>query len=661
VLRRVDLGMGGALVLLARQPRLLLGPTTPLGLGRQAAPLGVRGLPLTFDFRGLTLLLFLFLDRALGAAADVERLRLVGLDAQRRIAADDRRPELAGVELGDALADQRRCLCAAAGRGLGLLPGQLDLRPQVLEDASVGAIAGRLLGVRARFVEGAVNDGAAGLLDGIADPLLARPLARRLIVDRRLRALPDLARLVEARLVELGLGRGPDGGGPLAALERGAGALHHCRERHVIAGAGHGLAHDADAGVARPHLDGLGDQGVGGVDVAAAESCLRVVEVFVGVLLIERRLGPGPQLARLRVVLVDGAGPVGEIDRLLEAPGLERLRCRLEVLGDLLRAHAGQAIRIGPGPSPGLGGARRRRVRDERLQLVARVLARVVALQPATDTRQVAVHRRQIGVAPPGILLEGLGDDLLDLGVGVRDRLAQAGRRLLGDAAEDAVAEPAGKGLPITQQLEHDRADGKDVGAMIDRQALDLLRRHVVEAADQRAGVGDAGVGQLGDAEVENLQAPAALLDHQVGRLDVAVDDVEAVGVGQAVAELLEQPQLAGDGGRLLAADPHRQRLAVDVLHGDERLAVLFADVEDADDVLVLEDAGRVRLLHEAAPDLVVVDAFLEELDGDRAAADLGVAGPQEGAHPARSDRAEDLVATDRVGNCHGRRELYVC
>ena len=138
------------------------------------------------------------------------------------------------------------------------------------------------------------------------------------------------------------------------------------------------------------------------------------------------------------------------------------------------------------------------------------------------------------------------------------------------------------------------RSGGRSAGAH-------LLRRHVVEAADQRAGVGDAGIGQLGDAEVEDLQAAAPLLDHQVGRLDVAVDDGEAVRVGQAVAQLLQQPQLAGDGGRLLAPDPHRQRLAVDVLHGDERLAVLLADVEDADDVLVLEHAGGVRFLHEAA------------------------------------------------------------
>ena len=286
---------------------------------------------------------------------------------------------------------------------------------------------------------------------------------------------------------------------------------------------------------------------------------------------------------------------------------------------------------------------------------------RFVAFQAAADPGQVAVHRRQVGIAPARILLQRLVDDLLDVGIGVRDHLPQLRRGLLGDPSEDAVSEPAGERLLVAEELEHDRADREDVGAVVDRQAAHLLGRHVVEAADQGAGVGDAGIGQLGDAEVEDLQAAAPLLDHQVGRLHVAVDDVEAVRVGQAVAQLLHQPQLAGDGGRLLAADPHRQRLAVDVLHGDERLAVLLADVEDADDVLVLEHAGGVRFLHEAAPDLVVVDAFLEELDGDRAAADLGVAGAQERAHPARPDRADDLVATDGVGNCHGRRRIICC
>jgi hypothetical protein len=430
----------------------------------------------------------------------------------------------------------------------------------------------------------------------------------------------------------------------------------------AVAGTGDRLAQHPDPGVAGAYFDGLGDEGVGGFYIAAAQRRLRLGQVLVGLPLVQRRLRLRPQLVRADFVFVDGAGAITVLDRLLVEAGLERLGRRRHVLRDLLLADAIEdAVLAGPGRRPRRA---HRRVRASRpvLGLDARVLARraLVAFQAPPHPRQVAVHRRQVGIATAGILLQRLGDDLLDLGVGIRNHLLQPRRRLLGDPSEHAVPEAAREGLLVAEQLEHDRAAREDVGAVVDGQAAHLLRRHVVEAADQGAGVGDAGIGQLGDAEVEDLQAAAPLLDHQVGRLDVAMDDAEAVRVGEPVAQLLEQAQLADQRGRLLAPDPHRQRLAVDVLHGDEGLAVLLADVEDADDVLVLEHTGGVRLLHEAAPDLVVVDAFLEQLDGDRAAADLGIAGAQERAHPARTDRADDLVATDGVGNCHGRRQLYV-
>src|SRR4029453_16872207 len=103
--------------------------------------------------------------------------RIVGLHAQRGVAADDGRPELAGVELGDRLAVQRRGLRAAARRRFRLLARQLDLGPQVVEDLGLGAIVLRLLEVTARLVERAVDDGPPDALHGPADALLARPLA----------------------------------------------------------------------------------------------------------------------------------------------------------------------------------------------------------------------------------------------------------------------------------------------------------------------------------------------------------------------------------------------------------------------------------------------------------------------------------------------------
>ncbi len=356
---RLDLRVRGALVLLAGQPRVLLGLAPPRRLRLQASTLGLRREALALGFGGLPLLLLFLLDGALGPPPHVERLRLVRLDAQRRVAPHDRRAELAGVELGDGLADQRGGLGAAPRRRFGLLPRQLDLGAQVLEHARVGAVAGGLVGVRLRLVERAVDDGPAGAFDGVADPFLPRPFPGRLLVDRGLGAMADLPRFVEAGLVELGFGRGPDRPGPVLALERGAGPLQHGGERHLVAGAGHRLAQHADAGVTGPHFDGLGDERVGGLDVAAAEGRLGVGQVLVGLLLVERRLRPVPQLVRPALVLVDGAGAIAVLDRLLVEAGVERLGRRVHVLGDLLLADAIEdAVLARPGRRP--GRARRR-------------------------------------------------------------------------------------------------------------------------------------------------------------------------------------------------------------------------------------------------------------------------------------------------------------
>ena len=318
---RLDLRLRRALVLLAGQPRVLLGLAPPGGLRLQAPTLGLRGEALALGFGGLALLLLFLFDGALRPPPDVERLRLVRLDAQRRVAPDDRRAELARVELDDGFAEQRGRLGAAPRRRFGLLPRQLDLGAQVLEHARIGAVAGRLVGVRLRLFEGAVHDGAAGAFDGVADPFLPRPFPGRLLFDRGLGAMADLPGFVEAGLVELGFGRGPDRPGPVLALERGARPLHHGGERHLVAGAGDRLAQHADAGVAGPYLDGLGDERVGGLDVAAAEGRLGVGQVLVGVLLVERRLRLGPQLVRPALVLVDGAGAIAVLDRLFVAAG----------------------------------------------------------------------------------------------------------------------------------------------------------------------------------------------------------------------------------------------------------------------------------------------------------------------------------------------------
>ena len=70
------------------------------------------------------------------------------------------------------------------------------------------------------------------------------------------------------------------------------------------------------------------------------------------------------------------------------------------------------------------------------------------------------------------------------------------------------------------------------------RLAEGLLGAHVAQRAEQVAGHGQAGLGvELGQAEVGDPEA-AAGVEQQVGRLDVAVDDAERVGVVQGLGRL---------------------------------------------------------------------------------------------------------------------------
>ena len=76
--------------------------------------------------------------------------------------------------------------------------------------------------------------------------------------------------------------------------------------------------------------------------------------------------------------------------------------------------------------------------------------------------------------------------------------------------------------------------------------AVHLLGRHVFRRPDHhvRRPVMPLGLDRTGDAEVHD-PGVAVAVDHDVLRLEVAMDDAEAVGFGQAFADL------AGEADRL--------------------------------------------------------------------------------------------------------------
>jgi hypothetical protein len=148
-----------------------------------------------------------------------------------------------------------------------------------------------------------------------------------------------------------------------------------------------------------------------------------------------------------------------------------------------------------------------------------------------------------------------------------------------------------------------------------------------------------AGQAEIGDA------GAAAAVDHHVGGLEVAVEHPAIVGGGEAGADLAGD--LHGAVSRE-ASDPPQQRaqvFPVDVLHGEERLALDLPHVVDAGDVGVAHLAGDAHLAEEAveAP-AVLGEGRGKELQRHRLV-QLEVVGPVHLAHPAAADEAEDPVA----------------
>ena len=125
---------------------------------------------------------------------------------------------------------------------------------------------------------------------------------------------------------------------------------------------------------------------------------------------------------------------------------------------------------------------------------------------------------------------------------------------------------------------------------------MELFGRHVGDVPRLDPVAGQVGAGQLGDAEVDDLGL-AARRDHDVGRLDVAVDDAGVVGSGEPACDLRAEGDDALDRQRP-ALDVLLERLALVAGHDDEHPAVDgLVDVVDGADVRVVERRGGLGFL----------------------------------------------------------------
>jgi hypothetical protein len=190
---------------------------------------------------------------------------------------------------------------------------------------------------------------------------------------------------------------------------------------------------------------------------------------------------------------------------------------------------------------------------------------------------------------------------------------------------------------------------------VIDRLAECLLGTHVGDRPDDAAGLREARVRQLGDAEVENLHI-AVRGQHDVGRLHVAVDDAAVVRLAKASRHRGGDAQGVG-GGERPAGDRAVERLALVASHHDVQLVVVgLADLVDRADVRMLERRGGTRLDHEALLGRFVrAQVGRQELEGD-VASEARVVSPINDPHSTTAETLDDLVSGQRRNRRAERR-----
>ena len=144
--------------------------------------------------------------------------------------------------------------------------------------------------------------------------------------------------------------------------------------------------------------------------------------------------------------------------------------------------------------------------------------------------------------------------------------------------------------------------------------------------------------------EIENLEA-IVLIDHHVGRLDVAMDDAGTVRPHQRPAHL--DGNLPGFTGRQRPAlKLFLEGLALVEGHDDIQPPIALADIVDGTDVRVVEGRGGPRLAQEALLG-GEVPAELRRQQLDRhPSPEPGVLGLVDHAHASGADPAEQPVGS---------------
>ena len=284
---------------------------------------------------------------------------------------------------------------------------------------------------------------------------------------------------------------------------------------------------------------------------------------------------------------------------------------------------------------------------------------------------------RGVRIARLRVLPEAAADHGLDPG---REVLADLGHRpglVEDDRVHRVHRADSAEGELARDHLVEDDAQGENVRGLPEGRPAGLFGAHVGgrpdDGSDHRPRRGEARIQGRGPRLDLRPGDPGALLladrarrqpeiqelgvavgrDHDVVGLDVAVDDVRAVGVAQALGDLQGDLDRAQEV-ELLAGDQLADGLALDELHDDVGRPLGLPDVIDLGDGGMGHGRGRPGLLKEPSQPVGIRRQLgLDGLDRHGAVQAL-IDGPVDDAHPARADDGLDPVMGEGMPGFEG-------
>ena len=236
-----------------------------------------------------------------------------------------------------------------------------------------------------------------------------------------------------------------------------------------------------------------------------------------------------------------------------------------------------------------------------------------------------------------------------DGGRHVRALLEEIGSRLVHVRPEPLGERSIGKWRPANEEEIERAAEGVDVAATVGLVAVaGLLWREIIGRSEhllvmfarQRSRLVAVGQGQ---PHVEDLHRPP-LVEHEVGRLDVTVDEPLIVGVLEPRGCLAEIFGHLADIERPLPLHLRVKIRAVDVLEHDEVDCPRRLEVERPGDIGMIEAGRRLRFPFEAGQiGTLLHPLHRQDLDG-HLVVEGGMFRQVDAAHAAGAEEPQQLV-----------------